>query len=397
MVHTNHDFRPIGLIKRACLDPHASFFLIAPPTMTTTSWIERGASSRACSKGAHSREIVTTCVRVRSMRPQRRVSRFTAPVIIIVLAASLVLLSAYTYSLGALGKPLLFVDAEPNLEARLREAPVSVDDIEPASVEHPQVTEDTIHIVDEEILPHGRVVTPHDFESYFGEELSAPLKVKIQSWHDDFERHYGFPTEMYSALTKYVLETGKLGVLDIGANVGVFTEKTRIVCADCKIAAFECMPHFATFMRDRFKNDRGISVYPFGLSNSEEPLKLYADPNNLGWNTVVESMVTQGMIKVNAKFFRLDDLHRKLIPDNIGLIKIDTEGAEWRVIEGAKKTLAALPRPKPALMIEVAWGPRHPDRDKEVAALEWLMNNGWKRQPLNCEKTCDMMFIPEDM
>lgn len=231
-------------------------------------------------------------------------------------------------------------------------------------------------------------------EPFFGTESSQEMNMKIKVWHDQFERNFGFPAQTKRAFEKYT--KGNAGVLDIGANVGVFSETARRMCPGCDIAAFECVPHFARFMRDNLKSDSKIMVFPFGLSNSEEPLKLWADTNNLGWNTVIASMVTEGMFEIKARFFRLDDVPKSLLPSKIGLIKIDTEGAEWRVIEGAKQTLAALPRPKPALLIEVAWGEKHPDRQKEVAALEWLMSNGWKRQPLDCVNTCDMIFEPEE-
>ena len=66
------------------------------------------------------------------------------------------------------------------------------------------------------------------------------------------------------------------------------------------------------------------------------------------------------------------------------------------MIEGAKEFLKSLPRPKPYLFVEVAWGVKHPDWAQEKQAFEWLFQNGWKRQLIkDVDGTSEYVFEPE--
>jgi hypothetical protein len=51
------------------------------------------------------------------------------------------------------------------------------------------------------------------------------------------------------------------------------------------------------------------------------------------------------------------------------LVKIDVEGSEWQVIQGAQQQLL---HHRPVLYLEAKRGP------DTVSYLDWLMNNGWR-------------------
>ena len=221
-------------------------------------------------------------------------------------------------------------------------------------------------------------------------ELDPQELASITKWHDSFLKTWSLPD-----VVRYTNLTAGDGVIDVGANVGVFIEKIRKACPECAIAAFECVPPYARFMRDRFRDDLLTKIWPVGLSEKEAVMTLYTDPGNRGWNTLVKKMRTQGMVPIEARFLTLDSIPRGDLPERIKAIKIDTEGAEWRVLEGAKQFLLSLPNPKPYLFVEVAWGTRHPEWAREKAAFEWLFQNGWKRfEVKEVDGTAEYVFEP---
>lgn len=101
---------------------------------------------------------------------------------------------------------------------------------------------------------------------------------------------------------------------------------------------------------------------------------------NLGWNTLEANKKTNDQTAVTVDFIRLDEVDPNLLPKKIKLIKIDVEGAEFRIINGGKQFFKDLPNPKPIIMVEVAWADgSHPSWDEEIKAFDYLFENGWKR------------------
>lgn len=87
---------------------------------------------------------------------------------------------------------------------------------------------------------------------------------------------------------------------------------------------------------------------------------------------------------------------------DMGLIKIDVEGAEYRVLAGMMETLKTL-NPLPIIVVEVGWGKdSHPHWDRELAVFNDLLNLGYQAVGLDEEKidienivsTQDVIFLP---
>jgi FkbM family methyltransferase len=223
----------------------------------------------------------------------------------------------------------------------------------------------------------------------FGPPLKSEEKKSLQLWYNTFRAKFSIPALPVS------LQPGD-GILDVGANMGVFSEKVLEVCPKCNVLAFECVTPYARFIRDNHANNPQLRVKPVGLSNEKGHATIYTDPgSNRGWNTMIKEQATKGMIGLDATFVRLDDVPAAQLPKNIKVIKIDTEGAEWRVIQGGKAFFASLPRPKPYILMEIAWGKAHPNWQLELESFEWLMNNGWKKMNIQDTSTYDALFVPE--
>jgi len=176
-------------------------------------------------------------------------------------------------------------------------------------------------------------------------------------------------------------------ILDIGANVGVFSETARKICPKCHIYAFEAVPLFASYIKT--KNFGNIDVYPFGLSDENGKATFWmAKDGNFGWNTMIGKN-RKGMKKVKTEFKIFDDLNIDI--PKLQLIKIDTEGAEYKVLRGLNNVIR---KQKPTLLVEFGFGKSHPNYDDEIAEFDKLIAMGYTcdRNYRNVRGTKDLRF-----
>jgi uridine kinase len=93
-------------------------------------------------------------------------------------------------------------------------------------------------------------------------------------------------------------------------------------------------------------------------------------------------------IGVGPKIIRLDDYYKDI--KNIDFIKIDVEGYEALVIEGAFELIKKF---KPYLYVEVGWGTNHPTWEYNYEIYKKLFEIGYKE--VNFENiTMDILFEP---
>lgn len=154
--------------------------------------------------------------------------------------------------------------------------------------------------------------------------------------------------------------------VDAGANIGNHTVYFATLCRAAHVHAFEPMPHMqAILQRNADLNAPGpdeksrVTVHPFGLgaTTSTADVEIF-NPANLGSTTLRASLDegSDGAIPIRP----LDsfDLH------SIDFIKIDVEGMQDAVLEGARDTIA---RCQPQLVIEAFQ--RGDERERTEAVL----------------------------
>ena len=89
-----------------------------------------------------------------------------------------------------------------------------------------------------------------------------------------------------------------------------------------------------------------------------------------------------------CKIVKLDDYYKDI--NNIDFIKIDVEGYEAYVIEGA---LNLIKKFKPYIYVEVGWGTRHPYWNYNKTIYNKLFTMGYKKVVFS-DKTQDILFEP---
>ena len=149
--------------------------------------------------------------------------------------------------------------------------------------------------------------------------------------------------------------------VDVGANVGIWSRPLSQLFK--KVHAFEPVEKNLECLNKNLETINNVDIFTHGLS----------DRNSTGY--MVESVKNCGdcMITYNAKLknrvFGPDDVVavRTLDShdfDNVGLIKIDTQGHELRVLKGAIETLK---KNKPVVVFEI-----NEDKDRCCDLLEGL-------------------------
>lgn len=140
-------------------------------------------------------------------------------------------------------------------------------------------------------------------------------------------------------LLKSILKPG-MRVLDIGANMGLYTEITsKIVRDKGHVFAFEPEPYNFEILSKLISSKKLSNVTPLQLALSNKPgeMKLYIDDVNPGNHSFAQTNLYLGSNHYEVQTKTLDEL--KSVIGKIDFIKIDVQGAEGLVFEGAKQFL----------------------------------------------------------
>ncbi len=191
-------------------------------------------------------------------------------------------------------------------------------------------------------------------------------------------------------------------IFDVGANIGYFTQTLRrLACFEGRAHLFEPLPHLQSLCRQTFEGDGSDThIHDFGLSDSDGAAELFvAADGNLGWNTIVAEKASAGMQPVTIQLRAFETCG---VEDQPSFIKIDVEGAEYRVLRGMIRALRRW-TPKPVILCEVGWGKdAHPAWAEELAMFGQLERLGYgvtdlAGQPMDVAtiaRTTDVLFVP---
>lgn len=150
--------------------------------------------------------------------------------------------------------------------------------------------------------------------------------------------------------------------IDIGANVGNVLREIIHAAPDGQHLAFEPIPNLFNHLQKKYGNK--VKLYNCALSDQEgqtefhyyrnnPALSGFKERKNLGANGTPHCSlsVEHNILKLKVETKTLDSF---ISPDiHIDLIKIDVEGAELQVLQGAIKTLK---RNKPIVLFETGLG-----------------------------------------
>ena len=166
--------------------------------------------------------------------------------------------------------------------------------------------------------------------------------------------------------------------VDIGANLGYYT--CLALQNNIPVVAFEPQQqNLQCLLQNLIANnwDEKIEVYPVALSDKPGLLTLYgaSGPSaSLVKNWAGYSPRYRKVVPVTT----LDAVLGTRFPDQQLLIKIDVEGAEYGVLEGAQQSIARSPRP--IWLLEICLHEFHPHNANPnyLRTFQLFWNNGYQ-------------------
>lgn len=155
------------------------------------------------------------------------------------------------------------------------------------------------------------------------------------------------------------LTTGAVFV-DVGSSEGDFALlAARLVGPTGRVIAFEPDPDNVETIRANVAANRfdTVTVHAAALSDRDGEATLYQSAVS-GWHSLLPNLENRDHNVVTVPVMRLDSVDL----DRLDMIKIDVEGAEVAVLNGAR---AALTRHRPVVLLDT-----HPSLGADVAALQ---------------------------
>ncbi len=178
----------------------------------------------------------------------------------------------------------------------------------------------------------------------------------------------GKPAYQYNKYLKALLYgKGRRNAVDVGANIGLWS---RVMAIDFKkVIAFEPVPLYRECWQKNveFKN---VELHGLALGAREGIVDMECGtPNSFG-DTFVS--VGKGVnVAKNVRLATLDSFELK----EVDFIKVDCEGYEYHVLQGAEKTLLAN---RPVVIVEQKPGHASKFGLGEMDAVEYLKSLGAK-------------------
>ncbi len=171
-------------------------------------------------------------------------------------------------------------------------------------------------------------------------------------------------------LLSHLVDPARVSV-DVGANKGVYSYFLRR--RSRHVHAFEPNPKLFSVLQRTMGRAANVTLSPLALADRTGEAELRVPQRASGFSNQGSSLsavkVSDNFRSVTVRTSRLDDLD---ISD-IGFIKIDVEGFESQVLQGARETIV---RDRPVLLIEIEERHRNQPIEAAIAEVEALGYRG---------------------
>ncbi|ROM29264.1 hypothetical protein BK645_09855 [Pseudomonas protegens] len=140
--------------------------------------------------------------------------------------------------------------------------------------------------------------------------------------------------------------------LDVGGNIGMTALAISTVCGSGKVAAVEPVPAAYFLLEKNTSQVSNVKIWNFALGKTPGTLPMQGYSDNLSGSFISDAFHVEekNHFTVNVEVKTIDDTFSTLGLDRLDFMKIDVEGFELEVLEGAAKTLQQY---KPRVILEM--------------------------------------------
>lgn len=124
-------------------------------------------------------------------------------------------------------------------------------------------------------------------------------------------------------------------VFDVGAYQGDFTAMCLDLWPDCEIHSFEALPEKLKQLQSRFKNKK-VRIVGNLVGDEQKDVQFFADETA---SSILESQEFTPKKKLNLRMITLDHYVSQNNLPAPNLLKIDTQGYEYPILQGFGKNL----------------------------------------------------------
>ncbi len=163
---------------------------------------------------------------------------------------------------------------------------------------------------------------------FYSKALLTVCKRYVDLYNGDNNYHRNENGEL--KVLKWLHSIDKLQtIVDVGANIGSYSSDVLSINPKASIDCFEPDPR----AYKELSKIKGLRLHNVGVGDTEGTFTL-----NMGSRTTHSSLMDhgEGVATASVKVITLDT---QALPKKIDLLKIDVEGFEYKVLQGAKETL----------------------------------------------------------
>lgn len=176
------------------------------------------------------------------------------------------------------------------------------------------------------------------------------FKLDISTVYEHFV-YYDYPEQHFKLARQFF--TPNMIIFDVGANIGAAALYFDANAPDCEVHAFE--PYPRTFFRAKknfsINKEANIILNNFGLGDKISEHMIYElNERNPGMNRILPNIHDKEINGSPVKVDTLTNYFNSCGLDTLSLIKIDVEGFEMKVVQGAVETIKKY---KPLMLVEI--------------------------------------------
>lgn len=131
-------------------------------------------------------------------------------------------------------------------------------------------------------------------------------------------------------------------VIDIGANIGIFTLYLKARWRGARVYAFEPVPQNFKWLANNVQSSdvQGVSLFPLAVSRTGNKQTLYIR-SDAGMHSFYPNLFTdQNVAAISVESINLETLFERCAIDCADLLKLDCEGAEFQILQGQAQLLS---------------------------------------------------------